>query len=173
MSKMPGSVGTTRTEYVTFSEPLPLDSGAVLSPVTIAYETYGRLNREKSNAILICHALSGDAHAAGYHEGETRPGWWDGVIGPGKAFDTDRYFVICSNVIGGCKGSTGPSSINPATGRPYALEFPVITVRDMVRAQKRLIDHLGINCLAAVAGVRWGACRRSSGRSPTRRRSGR
>ncbi|MDK2916267.1 MAG: homoserine O-acetyltransferase/O-succinyltransferase [Euryarchaeota archaeon] len=152
MNKMPGSVGTVKTEYVTFSEPLTLESGAVLAPVTIAYETYGRLNREKSNAILICHALSGDAHAAGYHEGETRPGWWDGVIGPGKAFDTDRYFVICSNVIGGCKGSTGPASIDPATGRPYALSFPVITVRDMVRAQKRLIEHLGIECLTAVAG---------------------
>lgn len=149
---MPGSVGTVKTEYVTFSEPLTLESGAVLAPVTIADETYGRLNREKSNAILICHALSGDAHAAGYHEGETRPGWWDGVIGPGKAFDTDRYFVICSNVIGGCKGSTGPASIDPATGRPYALSFPVITVRDMVRAQKRLIEHLGIECLTAVAG---------------------
>ncbi|MCK9320144.1 homoserine O-acetyltransferase, partial [Methanoculleus sp.] len=149
---MPGSVGTVRTEYVTFPDPLTLESGAVLAPVTIAYETYGRLNREKSNAILICHALSGDAHAAGYHDGETRPGWWDGVVGPGKAFDTDRYFIVCSNVIGGCKGSTGPASVNPATGRPYVLTFPVITVKDMVRAQKRLIEHLGIECLAAVAG---------------------
>ena len=136
MREMPGSVGTVRTEYATFPAPLTLESGAVLAPVTIAYETNGRLNREKSNAILVCHALTGDAHAAGFHEGETRPGWWDGVVGPGKAFDTDRYYVICSNVIGGCKGSTGPASANPATGRPYALTFPVITIRDMVRVQR-------------------------------------
>ncbi len=114
--------------------------------------TYGLLNEDKSNAILVCHALSGDAHAAGYHEGDSNPGWWDAMIGPGKAFDTDRYFVICSNVIGGCKGSTGPSSINPETGRPYALDFPFITVGDMVNAQRHLMDHLGIDRLLSVAG---------------------
>ena len=123
---------------------LPLDSGEVLAPVTIAYETYGRLNEKRTNAILIVHALSGDAHAAGYYPGEDKPGWWETMIGPGKGFDTERYFVICSNVIGGCKGSTGPNSINPATGRPYGVDFPLVTVGDMVRAQKLLIDHLGI-----------------------------
>jgi homoserine O-acetyltransferase len=120
--------------------------------VTIAYETYGELNSARSNAILIAHAFSGDAHAAFYHEGDSRPGWWDSMIGPGKAFDTNRYFVICSNVIGGCGGSTGPSSINKATGAPYALDFPQITIKDMVNAQKRLIEHLGIEKLYSIAG---------------------
>jgi homoserine O-acetyltransferase len=120
--------------------------------VTVAYETYGQLNRERSNAILILHALSGDAHAAGFREGRTDPGWWDSMIGPGRAFDTERYFVICSNVIGGCKGSTGPSSIDPATGKPYGPDFPIITIADMVNAQRLLIDHLGIDRLYAVAG---------------------
>ena len=147
-----GSVGTVNTRYFDLPGDLVLESGRVLSGVRIAYETYGHLNRRKSNAILICHALSGDAHAAGYHEEEDRPGWWDIVIGPGKAFDTDRYFVICSNIIGGCKGSTGPSSTNPVTGNPYGISFPVITIRDMVNAQKALIDHLGIRQLYAVAG---------------------
>ncbi|MDH7594354.1 MAG: homoserine O-acetyltransferase [Methanomicrobiales archaeon] len=147
-----GSVGTVTTEYYHHPAPLELDSGVTLPALVIAYETYGKLNREKSNAILICHALSGDAHAAGFHEGDQKPGWWDTLIGPGKAFDTDRYFVICSNVIGGCKGSTGPSSINPATGTPYGITFPVITIRDMVNAQALLIDHLGISRLFAVAG---------------------
>ena len=134
------------------AKPLRLESGQILSHYQIAYETYGELNREKNNAILICHALSGDAHAAGYHEGETRPGWWDSSIGPGKGFDTSRFFVICSNVLGGCKGSTGPSSIDPATGKPYGIRFPVVTIKDMVNAQKHLIDHLGIGQLFAVAG---------------------
>ena len=116
----------------------------------------------------MLHALSGDAHAAGYSEGETKPGWWEAMIGPGKGFDTDRYFVICSNVIGGCKGSTGPSSINPATGREYGLQFPVVTVADMVRAQKLLLDHLGIRRLLCVAGGSMGACRLCSGPWPTR-----
>jgi homoserine O-acetyltransferase len=151
-----GSVGVVQTSYFTFAEPpgeLVLESGEKLGPVTLAYETYGRLDRTKANAILIVHALSGDAHAAGYHaEGETRPGWWDIMIGPGKAFDTDRYFVICANCLGGCMGSTGPSSINPRKGRPYALDFPIITMADMVKAQKALIDHLGIERLLAVAG---------------------
>jgi homoserine O-acetyltransferase len=145
------SVGTVELQSVTFSE-LPLDSGEVLSPVTIAYETYGHLNEDRSNAILILHALSGDAHAAGYYPGDSKPGWWETMIGPGKGFDTDRYFVISSNVIGGCKGSSGPSSIDPATGREYGLRFPMVTVGDMVRAQKLLVDHLGIDRLLSVAG---------------------
>jgi homoserine O-acetyltransferase len=151
----PDSVGLVQRQYFTFAtdEPMPLDSGEKLGPITLAYETYGQLNADRSNAILILHALSGDAHAAGYHSPEdTKPGWWDDCIGPGKAFDTRRYFVVCSNVIGGCQGSTGPSSINPATGRPYGLSFPVITIGDMVRAQRYLIDHLGIEKLLAVAG---------------------
>ena len=110
-----GSLGTVKTGYFNFDS-LALESGDKLGPVTIAYETYGALNKEKTNAVLILHALSGDAHAAGFHEGEKSPGWWDSMIGPGKAFDTDKYFVICSNVLGGCKGSTGPSSISPKTG---------------------------------------------------------
>ncbi|MBI4977719.1 MAG: homoserine O-acetyltransferase [Spirochaetes bacterium] len=132
---------------------LALDSGKTLSNVTIAYETYGTLSAKKDNAILICHALSGDAHAAFYSSAEDKkPGWWDTMIGPGKPFDTEKYFIICSNVIGGCKGSTGPSSVNPETGRPYGPSFPFITIGDMVRAQAHLIDHLGIGRLFAVAG---------------------
>jgi homoserine O-acetyltransferase (EC 2.3.1.31) len=146
------SVGLVQTHQETFYDPLFLDSGASLPSFTIAYETYGRLNKEKSNAILICHALTGDAHAAGIHEGETRTGWWENLIGPGKAFDTDRYFVISSNVIGGCKGSTGPSSVNPEKGENYGLSFPKLSIRDMVHAQKRLVEYLGIDSLAAVAG---------------------
>lgn len=149
------SVGIVKTKYFTFAEPpdeLKLESGQVLGPITLAYEIYGSLNKEKGNAILIEPALSGDAHAAGFHEGDKEPGWWDSMIGPGKAFDTTKYFVICSNVIGGCKGSTGPSSINPKTGKPYALEFPLITISDMVNAQKYLIGHLGIDRLLCVVG---------------------
>jgi homoserine O-acetyltransferase len=149
------SVGIVQTKAFTFAQDTPfvLESGAMISPVTLAYETYGQLNADRSNAILICHALSGGAHAAGYHSAaDPQPGWWDDCIGPGKAFDTDRYFVICSNVLGGCYGSSGPASINPATGRPYGLAFPVVTVGDMVNAQVRLIDHLGIDRLLAVAG---------------------
>jgi homoserine O-acetyltransferase len=141
------------TSLRTFDFPeLKLENGEVLNEVRIAYETYGELNSARSNAILIAHAFSGDAHAAFYHEGESRPGWWDSMIGPGKAFDTNRYFVICSNVIGGCAGSTGPSSINPATGAPYALDFPQITIKDMVNAQKLLVEHLGIEKLYSIAG---------------------
>ena len=149
------SVGTVEPQYFTFAagtDQLLLESGRKLGPVTLAYETYGRLNAEKSNAILVCHALSGDAHAAGFHPGEEAPGWWDTMIGPGKAFDTEQYFVICSNVVGGCKGSSGPSSINPETGKPYALDFPMITITDMVNAQLRLIDFLGIGKLFCVVG---------------------
>lgn len=142
-------------KYFTFAsdEPMILDSGERLGPITLAYETYGSLNKTRSNAILILHALSGDAHAAGYHSlTDKQPGWWDDCIGPGKAFDTDRYFIICSNIIGGCQGSTGPSSINAKNGKPYGLNFPVVTIADMVRAQRYLIDHLSIEKLMAVAG---------------------
>ena len=149
------SVGTVKAEYFTFAEhpdELKLSSGKKLGPITLAYETYGSLNEDKTNAILVEHALSGDAHAAGFHEGDKDPGWWDAFIGPGKALDTDKYFVICSNVIGGCKGSTGPSSIDPKTGKPYGLGFPLITIEDMVRAQAHLLDHLGIKTLLSVIG---------------------
>lgn len=140
-----------QTQHARFDS-LSLDCGATLSPVDVAYETYGELNRERTNAILILHALSGDAHAAGISHETGKPGWWDNMIGPGKGFDTEKYFVICSNVLGGCRGTTGPSSINPATGCPYAMSFPVITIGDMVRLQKMLIDYLGIERLLAVAG---------------------
>jgi len=150
------SVGLVQTQYFTFAEPpneMELDSGAKLGPITVAYETYGELNAEKSNVVLIVHALSGDAHVAGKHALEDRkPGWWDSMVGPGKGFDTSKYFVICSNIIGGCAGSTGPSSLDPKTDRPYGLTFPIITIGDMVRAQRELIDHLGIQTLSAVAG---------------------
>ncbi len=145
------SVGWVETRYAEF-ELLPLDSGLTLSPVMLAYETYGTLNEDRSNAILLLHALSGDAHAAGYHQGDRKPGWWDMMVGSGRAFDSDKYFMICSNVIGGCQGSSGPGTIDPATGRPYALRFPVVTVPDMVRAEKLLIERLGIERLLAVTG---------------------
>ncbi len=131
---------------------LSLDSGATLAPVEVAYETYGQLNAARTNAILVLHAFSGDAHAAGISPETGKPGWWDNMIGPGKGFDTNKYFVICSNVLGGCRGTTGPSSINPETGCPYGLAFPVITIGDMVRLQKMLIDSLGIRRLLAVSG---------------------
>ncbi|MBU2541635.1 MAG: homoserine O-acetyltransferase [Candidatus Omnitrophica bacterium] len=149
------SIGIVETKYFTFAQApneLLLESGQKLGPITLAYETYGQLNKDKSNAVLILHALSGDAHAAGFHENEERPGWWDFMIGPGKAFDTRKYFIICSNLIGGCKGSTGPSSVDPKTGQPYALDFPIITIADMVNTQKFLIDHLGIEQLLCVVG---------------------
>jgi homoserine O-acetyltransferase len=133
--------------------PMKLDSGHTLGPVEIAYESYGTPNEDRSNAVLVCHALSGDHHAAGVHNLHDRyTGWWDGMIGPGKAFDTDKYWVICSNVIGGCKGSTGPGSMNAKTGEPYGLDFPVVTIGDMVTAQKHLLDHLQIKRLYCVAG---------------------
>ena len=130
---------------------LSLDCGVTLHSIDVAYETYGKLDAARSNAILVTHAFSGDAHAAG-EDAQGRPGWWDDMIGPGKGFDTDKYFVICSNVLGGCRGTTGPSSIDPATGKPYAMKFPVITIGDMVRLQKMLIDSLAIRQLLAVAG---------------------
>jgi homoserine O-acetyltransferase len=148
-------LGIVETKYFTFAEPpqeMPLEFGQTLGPITLAYETYGKLNADKNNAILILHALSADAHAAGYHDGDKDPGWWDAMIGPGRAFDTEKHFIICSNVIGGCKGSTGPYSIDPRTGKPYALNFPGITIADMVNAQRRLIGHLGIDRLLCVVG---------------------
>lgn len=146
------SVGIVETKYFNIEEPIELDSGETLDNVTVAYETYGELNKEKSNAILICHALTGDAHAAGWHEGDKKPGWWEIVIGPGKAIDSEKYFIICSNVLGGCKGTTGPSSINPKTGKEYGLDFPVITIKDMVKVQKKLVDSFGISQLSAIIG---------------------
>jgi len=137
---------------VRITKPLKLDSGATLTPVDIAYETYGALNADKSNAILICHALTGDQHVASDHPITGKPGWWTRAVGPGKPIDTDRHFVVCANVLGSCLGSSGPASIDPATGVPYAMRFPVITIADMVRAQLMLLDHLGIERLAAVIG---------------------
>ena len=148
-------IGRVLTQYYTFAASphgFLLENGEKLSPVTLAYETYGKLNAEKSNAILILHALTGDAHVAGFHEGDKDPGWWDDMVGPGKAFDTDKYFIICSNVLGGCQGSTGPSSINPSTNKPYGADFPMISIGDMVNAQIQLIDYLGIKALLSVAG---------------------
>jgi homoserine O-acetyltransferase len=132
--------------------PLHLDCGMDLAPVTIAYQTYGRLNADKSNAILICHALTGDQYVAEPHPITGKPGWWQQLVGPGRPLDTDRYFLICSNVLGGCMGTTGPAEINPATGKPWGLSFPGITIADMVRAQVRLIDSLGIKQLFCVIG---------------------
>ena len=133
-------------------QPLVLDSGAQLAGLELAYQTYGALNTDGSNAVLICHALTLDQHAAGIHPNTGKPGWWTRLIGPGKPIDPARHFIICSNVIGGCMGSTGPASINPATGQPYGLAFPVITIADMVRAQAMLIEALGIDSLLAVVG---------------------
>ena len=147
------SFGIVETQTFTFAadEPFVLESGATLGPVTVAYETYGALNADRSNALLICHALSGSAHAAGL-DAQGQEGWWDDCIGPGKAFDTDRFFVICSNVLGGCYGTTGPASTNPVTGKPFGLRFPVVTIGDMVRVQLALIDHLGIDKLLCAVG---------------------
>lgn len=149
----PHSVGVVRRQFAHFDAPLRLRSGGALPRFTLAYESYGRLNADRSNAILICHALSGDSHVAGYYtdDPDERPGWWDEAVGPGKMFDTDQFFVVCSNVIGGCQGSTGPASL-AADGKPYAARFPVVTIADMVRAQHELVAHLGIQRLFAVAG---------------------
>jgi homoserine O-acetyltransferase len=166
-----GSVGVVETQYIDLPRPVRLDCGRQLHPIRVAYETYGTLSPRRDNVILVCHALSGDAHAAGI--AKTPPaestrdgfgaadrdgtaakglGWWDGMIGPGKAFDTDRFYVVATNLLGGCRGTTGPSSANPATGRPYGADFPVITVADMVRTERAFLDELGIERLAAVAG---------------------
>ncbi len=166
-----GSVGTVETRFLDLPKPLALDCGRELHPIQVAYETYGTLSPARDNVILVCHALSGDAHAAGFTMAPTAAstrdgfraeerdgsagrglGWWDGMIGPGKAFDTDRFFVVSTNLLGGCRGTTGPSSTNPATGRPYGSDFPVITVADMVRTERALLNELGITRLAAVAG---------------------
>ncbi len=166
-----GSAGTVETQYLDLPEPVRLDCGRELFPVRVAYETYGSLSPQRDNVILVCHALSGDAHAAGFARtpgaASTRDGfaaddrdgaagkalgWWDGMIGPGKAFDTSRYFVVATNLLGGCRGTTGPSSPDPATGAPYGTDFPVITVADMVRTERAFLDALGIERLAAVAG---------------------
>jgi homoserine O-acetyltransferase/O-succinyltransferase len=136
---------------ITINKPLKLKSGASFGPITVAYETYGELNAAKSNAILICHAFTGDSHVAS-HSTSDKPGWWEDMVGPGKAFDTSKYFVICPNVLGSCKGTTGPSSTNPATGKPYGLNFPIITIQDIVNVEKRLCDELGIRNLLSVAG---------------------
>ena len=147
------SIGIVEPQYFVDDAPFPLESSAILPSITLAYETYGRLNQERSNAILILHALSGSAHAAGVHaDNGDSVGWWDECIGPGKAFDTNHYFVICSNVLGSCYGSSGPMSIDPQTGKPYGLNFPVVTVGDMVAAQIKLIDYLGVDKLLCVAG---------------------
>ena len=149
------SVGYVETEFLTLYDPpheLVLNSGVKFGPLTLAYETYGTLNQDKSNAIMIFHTLTSDAHAAGFHKGDTKPGWWDGMIGPGKAFDTNKYFIITSNVLGSCKGSTGPASINPKTGKPFGLSFPFVTIDDMVVSQKKLLDHLGISHLFCASG---------------------
>jgi homoserine O-acetyltransferase len=166
-----GSVGTVETQFLELRHPLQLDCGRKLHPIRIAYETYGALSPARDNVILVCHALSGDAHAAGFAKtpppestrdgfaAEDRDGtagrglgWWDGMIGPGKAFDTNRFFVVSTNLLGGCRGTTGPSSTNPATGKPYGSDFPVITVADMVRAERAFLEAIGITRLAAVAG---------------------
>jgi homoserine O-acetyltransferase len=150
----PTSVGIVQQKTAYFDETLVLSSGSELKHFTLAYETYGRLNTERNNAILICHALSGDAHVAGYHtdDPKEKPGWWDDAVGPGKMFDTNKYFVVCSNVLGGCMGSTGPASPHPKDGQPYGTRFPIVTIQDMVQAQTRLIDRLGIKRLFAIAG---------------------
>src|SRR5579859_6640475 len=166
-----GSVGTVETQYLDLPEPVRLDCGQDLYPVRVAYETYGALSPRRDNVILVCHALSGDAHAAGFAKAPTEAstrdgfaaedrdgvagktlGWWDGMIGPGKAFDTDRFYVVATNLLGGCRGTTGPSSADPVTGSPYGPDFPVITVADMVRTERAFLSELGIERLAAVAG---------------------
>jgi len=151
-----GSIGLVHTKYFTFANPpdeLELECGKKLGPITVAYETYGKLSEKKDNAILILHALSGDAHAAGYHTAnDKQPGWWDNMIGPGKAFDTDKYFIICSNFLGGCKGTTGSITVDKNTGRNYGLSFPMITIADMVKVQKKLMDYLGVQSLLSLAG---------------------
>ena len=149
----PGDVGLVKPSDFVHAHPFTFGNGLTIPGFTLRYETYGRLNTTRDNAVLICHALSGDHHCAGWHAGEDRkPGWWNNLIGPGKAVDTGRFFVICANVLGGCQGSTGPSSVNPATGRPYGLDFPFVTISDMVRSQKLLLEHLGIAELHAVIG---------------------
>ncbi len=146
------SVGIVETKSFTLPDALTLENGETFGPITLAYETYGSLNTNKSNAILICHALSGDAHVAGYHIGSDKPGWWEIMVGPGKSLDTDKYFIICTNILGSCVGTTGPSSMDPASKTPYGLRFPVVTIGDMVKAQKVLVDSFEIKKLMTVIG---------------------
>ena len=150
------SIGIIEKQFFSFAAPpdrLMLESGAGIGPVTIAYETCGTLNKSKSNVILVLHALSGDSHMAGYYDAkDAKPGWWDIMVGPGKGIDTDKYFVVCSNIIGSCAGSTGPTSINPETGKEYGTKFPLITIGDMVETQKALMDHLGFKSILSVIG---------------------
>lgn len=150
------SVGIVETEFmqvVTAQDPLKLQSGKTLGPIDVAYETYGQINDAGDNVVLICHALTGNAHVAGYSSPtDKKPGWWEIMVGPGKAIDTNKYFVICSNFLGGCSGTTGPSSVNPETGKPYGLDFPIFTIRDMVNVQKLLLDKLGIKQILSVIG---------------------
>ena len=153
-----GSAGVVEKQYFTYAEPpheMVLESGAELGPITIAYETWGRLSAARDNVVLVAHAFSGDSHAAGFYPDDptdAKPGWWDSMIGPGKGLDTEKYFVICANILGGCMGTTGPSSINPETGAPYGLSFPMMTVGDIIESQKLLLDHLGISSLHTVIG---------------------
>jgi len=149
--RMRTSSALRHAQQAVFSEPLPLELGAQMPSVTVTYETYGQLNEHRDNAVLVCHAISGDSHVA-RHDADDDPGWWELLVGPGKSIDTERYFVICSNVLGGCRGTTGPNSINPSSGQPYGADFPAITVDDMVAVQRRLIDHLGITTLRTVVG---------------------
>lgn len=156
----PGLLLTRRQTVALYTAeaPLELESGRRLAPVHVAFETYGQLSPARDNAVLICHALTGDSHVAGrYAADDPKAGWWDNAVGPGRVFDTNRYFVVCANVLGGCAGTTGPSSANPATGRPYGADFPLVTPRDMVRVQARLLDHLGIRRVLAVTGGSLGA----------------
>ena len=150
-----GSVGVVQTQHVrlfTAEEPLRMLSGASLGPVDVAYETYGELGPARDNAVMVCHALTGDAHAAGLHEGAERPGWWDNLIGPGKPLDTNRFFVISANLLGGCQGTTGPASINPDTGRVFGLDFPLVAMADLVEVHRALLRQLGIERLLAALG---------------------
>ncbi|HEX4483961.1 MAG TPA: homoserine O-acetyltransferase [Solirubrobacteraceae bacterium] len=150
-----GGIGRVETQRVVLfdeGDPLELDSGATLAPVEVAYETYGKLDADASNAVFVCHALSGDAHAAGHHGDPTRRGWWDTIIGPGRPLDSDRFFIICPNLLGGCGGSTGPASVEQRSGRAYGLRFPLFTVRDLVTVHRALLARLGISRLHAAVG---------------------
>ena len=150
-----GSVGVVETQQVrlfTSQRPLMLSSGVALGPIDVAFETYGTLSPDRDNAVMVCHALTGDTHAAGFHPGARRPGWWDNLIGPGKPLDTTRFFVVCANLLGGCQGTTGPSSINPATGVAYGLDFPLLGMADLVEVHRALMAHLGVKRLLAALG---------------------
>ena len=153
---MTEKIETKFLEIANSKSPFQLECGEALAPITVAYETYGELNDAGSNAILICHALTASAHAAGVREGEQTPGWWDGAIGSGKAFDIDKYFIVCPNILGSCYGTTGPCSIDPKTGGQYRMSFPQFTIRDIVKVQKLLLEHIGVKRLVAVTGASLG-----------------